>query len=1027
MPCPRLRLRRACLLLAALVALAAPALARADGPNAIEYLSGCATNQLARNDDGSTASVATGFTLDFLGQEYASLYVNNNGNVTFDSPLSTYTPFPLSTTSRVIVAPFFGDVDTRPAGSNVVTYGQTVTLDGHKAFCVLWAGVDGVGYYDQHADKLNSFQLLLIDRSDVAPGDFDIELNYDKIQWETGDASGGVGGLGGASARMGWSNGDPESSYEQPGSGDNGAFLDSSPTGLVHGSLGSDHLGRYVFAVRSGRVIQGGGGPSRPLIVVPGTTGTYLQNPGGEVWPNIDRMLLPGGDGYLDALQLTDSGLPTPDPDHQISIEAGKGLNGVIDRIQVCALPFGIACLTSHHYDETKSALEALGYRYDATPDADTTLFFFPYDWRLNAAYIGTQLRDFIAQVKQLTGADSVDILAHSQGGLVAQAALSEGAARNVHRVVTLGTPYLGTPKFLDVLEYAQPCLVDIAHHCWLNQGEVQKLVRNFLGSNELLPSRAYYDLISTTPIRLIRDGSNQQLDYDLAFAKLVEDGHANPDMLNQAQQWHATWDADPNGLGVPILRLAGIKDPTVKQAVDVDRLEPRLVLGIWTKLRVRYVKYLYGSGDGTVVYPSAELVNCERGIDRNDASAQTYASFVRGVSHDDLAHDPTVLASAVAFLRDGRRPSENCPGTISGPHVASRTAVNDATAGLDATSITAYGPLSTRIDDGTGAWTGDVPGEAADAADDIPGSAFDASDGAATASVTGDGVYTGTWTATGDGDARLQVQVYDDDQIVGTAVSPTVTLQAGAILHAVVSRPGPLDGLVLQVDDDGNGTVDRTLPFGPALAGAAANDLTPPTSTVSVTHYTAPDGTRMAHVEVSAADEAGAGVAEIRYTLNAARATVPFTGLYTEPLDLPAKGEISVTAVDAAGNVQTDVTMGVLDDHPSAPWLVTQFDAPHLNATGWIDYQGDTDYWGIDAPAGRLQAQLVALDRDYDLALCDADGNVLASSETRGNASEKIDFAVPAAGHYLLRVTGYAGAWSDVRPYRINVNELGG
>lgn len=93
-------------LAAVLLVLAAPARSRAEGPDAIQYLAGCSDSQLARNDDGSTGRVGLGFTLDFLGTTYDGVYVNNNGNVTFDSPLSTYTPFPLSATSRVIVAPF---------------------------------------------------------------------------------------------------------------------------------------------------------------------------------------------------------------------------------------------------------------------------------------------------------------------------------------------------------------------------------------------------------------------------------------------------------------------------------------------------------------------------------------------------------------------------------------------------------------------------------------------------------------------------------------------------------------------------------------------------------------------------------------------------------------------------------------------------------------------------------------------------------------------------------------------------------
>src|SRR5262249_31366002 len=57
---------------------------------------GFSANTLPANDDGSTGAVALGFTLNFFGTAYSTLYVNNNGNVTFGGPLSTYTPYALS-------------------------------------------------------------------------------------------------------------------------------------------------------------------------------------------------------------------------------------------------------------------------------------------------------------------------------------------------------------------------------------------------------------------------------------------------------------------------------------------------------------------------------------------------------------------------------------------------------------------------------------------------------------------------------------------------------------------------------------------------------------------------------------------------------------------------------------------------------------------------------------------------------------------------------------------------------------------
>ena len=212
-------------------------------------LPGFDSSTLPANDDASTGAVPLGFTVDFFGQDESSLYINNNGNVTFGAPFSDATPLELADVQDAIIAPFFADVDTKTG--NAVTYG-TGTVDGHPAFGVTWPGV---GYYDNKTDKLNEFQLILIDRSDTGPGNFDIEFNYDQIQWESGDASGGTDGLGGTSARAGFSGGtgQPGTYVELPGSGVDGAFLDSNDrTGLVHNSGNSSVLGQYIFPIRDG-------------------------------------------------------------------------------------------------------------------------------------------------------------------------------------------------------------------------------------------------------------------------------------------------------------------------------------------------------------------------------------------------------------------------------------------------------------------------------------------------------------------------------------------------------------------------------------------------------------------------------------------------------------------------------------------------------------------------------------------------------------------------------------------------------
>jgi hypothetical protein len=183
--------------------------------------------------------------------------VNNNGNVTFNAPLGTFTPFNLGTTTVPIIAPFFADVDTRNLASGITAYGPG-TVNGRPAFGVTWPAV---GFFASNANALNTFQVVLIDRSDTGAGNFDIEFNYDQIQWETGQASGGnAQGLGGNSARAGFANGSG-TFFEIPGSAVNGAFLDGSLfniNGTTGGLIASSNIGvpgRWLFTVRDGQVV----------------------------------------------------------------------------------------------------------------------------------------------------------------------------------------------------------------------------------------------------------------------------------------------------------------------------------------------------------------------------------------------------------------------------------------------------------------------------------------------------------------------------------------------------------------------------------------------------------------------------------------------------------------------------------------------------------------------------------------------------------------------------------------------------
>jgi hypothetical protein len=193
---------------------------------------------LAANDDNYTGAQPLGFTVNFFGVSFSNAYIGNNGVITFDSGTSAWIPQGLQTYPQPTIAGFWADVDTRAPGSGLVNWGQAL-IDGRKAFVVNWPHV---GQYNSNGTYLNTFQIVLIDRSDIGAGNFDIELNYDQIAWDHGGAG------------VGYTNGlRPPTYYELPGSNTVGAFIARGPRDIVANS-NAGVAGRYVFQARNGQV-----------------------------------------------------------------------------------------------------------------------------------------------------------------------------------------------------------------------------------------------------------------------------------------------------------------------------------------------------------------------------------------------------------------------------------------------------------------------------------------------------------------------------------------------------------------------------------------------------------------------------------------------------------------------------------------------------------------------------------------------------------------------------------------------------
>jgi hypothetical protein len=180
-------------------------------------LAGFGVDYLDYGDDGSTTAIdvtpAFPDGLDFYGTRYTTLYVNNNGSVSFNGPIGLFTPVRFPVAQQPMIAPFWGDVDTRGGGRpgrNGVYWDVR-----SKQIVVTWYNV---GYYNAHDDRQNAFQLIIRDDVEQAEVRFEVEFRYNRCEWTTGDASGGHRGFGGTPAQAGFDAGNNRDYLLLPGS-----------------------------------------------------------------------------------------------------------------------------------------------------------------------------------------------------------------------------------------------------------------------------------------------------------------------------------------------------------------------------------------------------------------------------------------------------------------------------------------------------------------------------------------------------------------------------------------------------------------------------------------------------------------------------------------------------------------------------------------------------------------------------------------------------------------------------------------
>jgi hypothetical protein len=170
---------------------------------------GFGPSTIGPSDDGSSAAISltplssVGFR--YYGHDYTSVFVNNNGNLTFGMASNAFAPM-IPGAPQPMIAGLWGDVDTTGGGQPM--HNDVVWFADATRIVATWYLV---GYYQRRNDLENSFQIVLTPRTDRAPGDFDVELRFAQCEWHSTSTGG--------PAASGFDAGDHTMSLALPGSG----------------------------------------------------------------------------------------------------------------------------------------------------------------------------------------------------------------------------------------------------------------------------------------------------------------------------------------------------------------------------------------------------------------------------------------------------------------------------------------------------------------------------------------------------------------------------------------------------------------------------------------------------------------------------------------------------------------------------------------------------------------------------------------------------------------------------------------
>jgi len=419
-------------------------------------------------------------------------------------------------------------------------------------------------------------------------------------------------------------------------------------TGQLY-AFGDNFFGQLGGATNSG---TGNPNPTPALVSLPGgaRAGTIAAG------PDVDHSLVVGaGDpvifvhGFLGSQIFCGSTQTWPDLPFPDFAKMSLGSDGVSDA--GCGPMPGqlvLSALGSSVYDTTVNFLQGV---------AGSDAYFYAWDWRKDPQLALPGLDALIERARcggtLLAGASTcanpvsqkVVLMAHSMGGLVTRLYVENPAfAAKVERVVTIGTPYWGSPKSIFPFAYGVETPNSSAFDAVLPNSGLKAFARYLQGLFFLWPSASYggwLHVVGRQPAPLDTAG----------LLRLISDGGGNPRLLTNGLAVHASvLDRFPTASGVDYQTVVGSGVPTIGAVTITPNLARMHGFTGQDLVDVTWV-----NGDGTVPLKSAVA-----------ATPADHVHYVCGIDHVPLPGDSSVDQRVQGFLLSGD-PIDDSPAPAAG------------------------------------------------------------------------------------------------------------------------------------------------------------------------------------------------------------------------------------------------------------------------------------------------------------------------------------------------------------------------